>query len=63
MSIKSVREARGISQKQLADLVGVQQGAVAQWETGKTAPRFERIISIANALECTVDDLVRKESE
>ena len=63
MSIKSVREAKGITQKQLADLVGVQQGAVAQWETGKTAPRFERILAIANALECKIDDLVRKDGE
>lgn len=34
--IKLLREARGLSQERLADLVGVTKGAVSQWESGGT---------------------------
>ena len=63
MSIKSARKAKGISQRKLAELVGVQQGAVARWELGKAFPRFEKLAVIANSLDCTIDDLVREDSE
>ena len=62
MSIKSAREAKGLSQRQFAAMIGVQQGAVAQWEKGRTAPRFERILAIASALECPVDELLKPDS-
>ena len=56
-----MRQAKGLAQWQLAEMIGVKQGSIAQWETGKTAPRFERLADIAEALECTVDDLIKKE--
>jgi transcriptional regulator with XRE-family HTH domain len=34
--IRTLREARGFSQQQLADAVGVTKGAVGQWERGLT---------------------------
>jgi transcriptional regulator with XRE-family HTH domain len=39
--IKSRRIAAGLSQAALAELVGVTQGAVSSWETGRAAPRSE----------------------
>ena len=61
ISIKAMRQAKGLAQWQLAEMIGVKQGSIAQWETGRTAPRFERLADIAKALECTVDDLIKKE--
>jgi len=60
--IKTVRLARGLSQKELAGKVGVDQSAVAQWESGKTAPRFSRLAKIAEVLECSIEELVKEES-
>jgi transcriptional regulator with XRE-family HTH domain len=34
--IKSLREARGMSQQGLADAVGVSKSAVSQWELGQS---------------------------
>lgn len=58
-----MRLAKGLAQWQLAEKIGVRQESVAQWETGKTAPRFDRLLDIAKALECTVDDLIKDERE
>ena len=47
--IKAWRDARHLSQPELADLVGVSNGAVAQWEAGDSYPRPEIIRELANA--------------
>lgn len=56
-----MRQAKGLAQWQLAEMIGVKQESITQWETGKTSPRFDRLADIAKALDCTVDDLIRKE--
>ena len=58
-----MRQARGLAQWQLAEMLGVKQESVAQWETGKTSPKFSRLADIANALNCTVDDLVKQDRD
>jgi len=58
ISIKSVRIAKGLTQLELAKMVGVDQTAIHQWEAEKTHPRFSRLQNIAKALECEVKDLI-----
>lgn len=61
MGIKKQRELLNISQVDLAKKIGVTQGMISQWESGEFLPRAERLPMIAEVLECTVDDLLRKE--
>lgn len=49
-AIRNQRETLGMTQKQLAEKVGCDQSAVAQWEKGATAPTVERQLAIAQAL-------------
>ena len=56
--IKKARIAAGLSQEQLAEKVGVSQGAVAQWEAGVTHPSFKVLKPLAGALKITLDELV-----
>lgn len=58
-TIKERRIAIGMSQGDLADAMGVTQGAVAQWESGLTKPRINTLAKIAEVLGCTVDDLLK----
>lgn len=51
--IKEARTAAGLSQKDLADRLGVTQSTVALWETGKTAPRRALMPKLAAALKVT----------
>lgn len=58
MSILSARSRSGLSQAKLAAAVGVSDAAVCQWETGKQLPRAALLPKIAEALNCTIDELL-----
>lgn len=51
------RRARGLSQKELAELTGTTQSAIARLESGRRPPRIDTLLGIAEALDCqlTVD--------
>lgn len=59
MRIRELRKERGMTQKELAETVGVDQSAVAQWEAGKSGPHRNKLSKLAQALGCTVDDLLK----
>lgn len=48
--IKASREEKGMTQKEVADAMGISQQAYSQYESGKRNPKPETIIKIANAL-------------
>jgi transcriptional regulator with XRE-family HTH domain len=52
MDIRLLRQAKRLSQKQLAMLLGVERSAVSKWETGQAIPRAEKFPAIAEALGC-----------
>jgi transcriptional regulator with XRE-family HTH domain len=45
------RKERGLSQTDLADLVGTTQSAIARLESGGRPPRIDTLLRIANALD------------
>lgn len=53
--IRSLREAAGMNQVQLAELAGMQSSHLSRIEAGKYAVTFETIQTIAEALNMTVD--------
>jgi predicted transcriptional regulator len=46
------RVAKGLSQRQLAELVGTTQSAIARLERGGRPPRIDTLLRIAEALDC-----------
>ena len=53
------RRARGLSQKELAELTGTTQSAIARLESGGRPPRIDTLLRIAEALDCDLHvDLV-----
>lgn len=46
------RAARGLSQRELAELVGTTQSAIARLERGGRPPRIDTLLKIADALDC-----------
>lgn len=61
MSLKSAREQAGMTLTKAAQLIGVSKAAVSLWETGKQAPRADKLPKIAEIYGCSVDVLLRKE--
>lgn len=55
--IKRARAAKGWSQKQLADTIGVTPGFVTKLEAGHAFPSYERCLTLANVLGLPLDDL------
>ena len=46
------RHELGLSQSELAELVGTTQSAIARLESGGRPPRIDTLLRIANALDC-----------
>ena len=60
--LREIRKHRGITQVQLAEIIGVEQSTISQWETGRAQPSLKIAVKIANALGCKVDDLIKEGS-
>ena len=57
--IRKYRKAKGLSQEQLAELVGISVTHMSHIETGNTKLSLPVCVEMANALEIQVDDLLR----
>ena len=57
--IQSLRKAKGITQEQLADAVGVSRQAVSKWEAEQSVPDLERVVAMAEFFDVTTDYLLR----
>lgn len=57
-TIKSIREERSMSRKQLSELTGLSSTAIFYIETDKRIPTMTTGKKIARALKCTLDELV-----
>lgn len=62
-TISRLRKKQGLSQVQLAEILNVTQGAVSQWEMGLSNPKSEILPELAKALNCTIDELFKKDKE
>ena len=62
-TIAEQRKIKGMTQKQLADLLHVSYQAVSRWEQGASMPSVDMIYDIAKTLETTVDFLLNGLSE
>lgn len=56
--LKELRKSKNYSQKFLADQLGITQGAISQWEQGKSTPNIEKLIELSKILQCSIDELV-----
>lgn len=45
------RKRFGMSQQELAVRMGVTQGAVSQWECGRTSPNYEQLVYMSKLFE------------
>lgn len=57
MRIKVLRKAKGLSQQQVADNMGVVRNAVSNWETEASLPNARQLPLLAQVLECSVSEL------
>ena len=54
------RKEAGLTQKQLANLLGLKRSSISKWENGASKPRAETLKKLADLLNCTVDELLKE---
>lgn len=57
-NLKKAMEEKGINSTTLARLTGFSKGSVSQWRNGIYTPSRESMLSIAEVLECNVEELI-----
>src|SRR5690242_4513008 len=55
--IRSYREQHGLSQKQMAELVGIDPSTLCKYEKGTEMPSAPTLARIAMVMDCTMDYL------
>ena len=60
--VQAQRTARSLSQRELAELVGTTQSAIARLEAGGRPPRIDTLLRIADALDCELTVELRPRS-
>lgn len=56
--LKALRKQKGLTQKDLAERVGVRQAQLNKYEGGTNAPALEKVVELAEVLDVTVDYLL-----
>jgi len=55
--LAELRRERGLTQAELAKLIGVTTSAVGNWESGERIPRLPTLRKLADALGCQIEDI------
>lgn len=55
----SRRQELGLSQRQLAELCGTTQPAIARFESGRRPPKMDTLLAMADALDASLEVLFR----
>ena len=57
--IQHLRKAKGISQEELADRIGVSRQAVSKWESEQSSPDLDKVIFLSDFFEVTTDYILK----
>ncbi len=57
--IQTLRKAKGMSQEQLADAVGVSRQAVSKWESEQASPDLDKVVIMSELFDVTTDCILK----
>lgn len=58
ISIRTARKKEKLTQRSLADAIGVRQSTVSRWESGIDMPNMKNLEDLVRVLNCSYDDLL-----
>jgi len=58
MNISELRKEKGFSQKELADMLGVAQNTISNWETGTREPDLKTILELCKIFGTSLDAIL-----
>lgn len=60
--MQKLRKERGMSQENLADVIGVSRQSVSKWESGQSYPEMDKMIALSELFDVSIDNLVKDTS-
>lgn len=57
--IQSLRKAKGLSQEELADQIGVSRQSISKWEGEQSTPDIDKVLLLSEYFEVTTDYLLK----
>lgn len=58
MKLKELREAKGVTQEELAKVIGVNVRSVNRWEKGQSDIYLQKAIKIARFFEVSLEEII-----
>lgn len=58
-NLQILRKMKNMSQEQLAEKLEVSRQAVSKWESGNGYPETDKLISICEIFECSIDEILK----
>lgn len=56
--LQELRKSKGLTQKELAEQIGVSNKTISKWENGNSVPDTSMLLPLCNALEITVNEFL-----
>lgn len=60
-NIKKIRSVKNLSQQAFADLFGLKRATLGAYEEGRSEPKIETIIKVANHFSITIDNILTRD--
>lgn len=57
-NLRNMRREKGITQAELAEMIGVNRSVIGLYETERAEPKISTLKKICKALECSADKLI-----
>lgn len=61
--LKALRECRGLTQRKLAEILGIEERSVSRYEEKDSLPRVDTAVKIAKFFGYSVEEMVEGEVE
>lgn len=61
--IYALRKKNNLSQEELAEKIGVSRQAISKWESGTSLPEIEKLISLSEYFNVSIDYLVKEQAK
>ena len=63
LRLREIRKARGLSQEEVARLLGVSQSLISAYEKEERMPPVKKLVKLAKILNVSVEELLDKNSQ
>ena len=58
LMLRQIRESRGLTLKQLGEMIGQTESSIGLYENGRRSPNFETLLKLSEVLNCSVDSIL-----